>query len=231
MSQQTNKPQVNMVAEQTSIVLSKGQMFSLVMPVGKKEGEEARQIYYRQVLLLGESYGLKREAQLKISDTLVGNFTPGALIFYSWPNEAAENKLFSHPDWPLMKQIRPKGWDEIKIYTNELEQDLRLTFKSAKYYTLAVAWLNPSNPNDYYRYMDNIKETVNALGGRFIYKMHNPRFEAHASPLIAPGQLTFVEWDTKDGLAKFQNSSAFVQHSHLIKSGVNRFELYRLNLG
>lgn len=230
VSSPKNSPQTAVTPKEKSINLSKGQLFSLVMPKRRETGEQARQKYYKEVLPLGESFGLKREALLQIDDTLVGDFSPDGLIFYSWPSRAAENKLISHRDWPSMKQSRPQGWNEIKIYTQELERDLHLTFKPGKHYTLAVAWLNPTNPNDYLQYMDNIKESVNKLGGRFIYKMNNPHFEAHASPLIAPGQITFVEWDTQDGLAKFQQSSTFKLHSHLIKSGVSRFELYRLKL-
>ena len=52
--------------------------------------------------------------------------------------------------------------------------------------------------------------------------MYNPRFEAHATDLSAPGQLTCVEWDSADGLSRFQESAEIKAQSNLLITGVSR---------
>jgi uncharacterized protein (DUF1330 family) len=217
-------------AEQKTInmALNKGQMFSVIAPIMKEDGESARNQYYSKVLPLGTKLGLKREGQIKVTDTVVGDFNAGALVFFSWPDVNAENKLYAHDEWAAMKALRPKGWEELRIYSAPIEQDTLLRFRADKHYTLAIAWTNSDNPDNYTQYLDAVGVKLKNFGGRFIYKMYNPRFEAHATDLSAPNQLTFVEWDSADGLSRFRQSPDIKAQSTLFKTGLNRFEFYRL---
>ncbi len=211
------------------IVLSykKGQRLTLATIEGKA-GDDAKKAvaeYYKDVFPVAREKGLKRDAQLKVLAAPQGNHKPGALAVFSWPDPSAEQAFQDALDWQRVKDIRKSAWDELRLYSTTLEEDLNLNFHPDKTYTLAVAWKNPKNPNDYDQYMDNIKDGVAELGGRFIYKMFDPTFESHALQADAPYQLTFVEWDTADGLQKFGKSKTFKQNAKLIGTGVTRFEL------
>jgi uncharacterized protein (DUF1330 family) len=214
------------IKQQLSI--KKGQVFSIVAPDNKVGGEKAVSEYYQRAFPLAESFGLKRHLSLKAPTTLVGDYKPGGFIFFSWPDQESEKKLINHAEWPEIKALRPNGWNELKIYSSLAENDIDITFDSSKFYTLAVAWFNPENPDDYTNYLAGIEDTVAEVGGKFILKIHHPRFEAHASPLIDPGQITLVEWDSPEGLAALQQSEAFKTFSPLLSSGVTTFELHNI---
>jgi uncharacterized protein (DUF1330 family) len=216
------------IAYENTLNLKKGQVLSIVAPVTKRGGKKALDEYYSRVFPIAGKLGLKRVVQLDVGDKVVGDFDPEALLFFSWPNAEAEQQLYAHSDWPELKALRPKAWKELRIFSDVLEEDLNLTFDPDKYYTVAVAWINPENPTDYDQYLAGIEGDLHKIGGRFIYKMINPRFEKHASNLPAPGQLTFVEWDTKAGLSKLGSTDAYKNNVHFLSSGVVGFELHRI---
>lgn len=215
-------------AVKKQLSIKKGQVFSIVAPDTKAGGEQATNEYYQRAFPLAESFGLKRHLSLETPSTLVGDYKPSGFIFFSWPDQASENKLTNHAEWPEIKALRPKAWNELKIYSSLAERDIDITFDSSKFYTLAVAWFNPDRPEDYKSYLAGIEETVAQIGGRFILKVHHPRFEAHASPLVDPGQITLVEWESPEGLAALQQSEAFKKFSPLLSSGVTAFELHNI---
>ena len=222
-------------AEQTpaplTVSLEKGQRLSLIFP-RRKEGaqaDEIRQDYYSRAFSLAEPLGLTREAVLTVDAVGVGTFNPSAMILYSWPDMASEKALYGRPEWAEIKALRPGAWEDLRIATTELSDDLSLTFRPGKSYTIATAWLNPDNPDDYRQYLSNIQDAVDAAGGRFLYKMHGPDYETHSEPFAAPAQLTLVEWESPQGLAAFQKSEGFKQNAHLLGSGTNRFELLMLS--
>ncbi|MEO0499817.1 MAG: hypothetical protein AAF205_04575, partial [Pseudomonadota bacterium] len=56
-----------------------------------------------------------------------------------------------------------------------------------------------------------------------------PIFEAHDSPPTAPGQVTFVEWQDRDGFARMQKSDEYRAHQQYFTTGIERFEFYWLD--
>ncbi|MBB6521221.1 hypothetical protein [Pseudoteredinibacter isoporae] len=227
-------------AEALHMSFAKGQVFSVIIPVANNtpDGKAARKRYFDASFPLASQLGLKREGQIKIKGSSAKNFKPKVMAFYSWPNQASENQLSARPEWPEIKSLRPKAWDALNIYSKELEKDLILNFTPGKHYSLAMAWVNEKNPNDYYQYLNNIKPAVKAAGGRFIYKMNAPAYEAHGihkkapnnSQSAAPSQLTFVEWDNENGLKAFRASEHYKQNAHLIRSGTHQFRFFRMSL-
>lgn len=205
----------------------KGQVLSFTV-IDSKEGDAAstaRGQYYETAFPLAKTFGLSRDMGFKVLAVPVGKFKPQAVALFSWPSVAAEKKLNTHPNWPSIKALRPEAWDELRIYDDVLKQDMSLTFNSAKTYTLAAAWINPKHPNDYEKYLSGIQTAVTQSGGRFIYKMHSPSFEAHAAPQGAPDQVLMVEWDTPEGLQKFGESAGFKANAKYLGSGTKLFEL------
>lgn len=209
------------------IDLKKGQLFSVVSVVSK-EGDAAKQAvadYYKTAFPLGDKHGLKREGQLLVKAVPVGEHKPQEVVFYSWPNQAAEKRFETEPQWATIKSLRPKAWEELRIYTDALKEDRTLTFHSDKTYTLAMAWSNPKNPDHYDLYMDGIEEAAAEVGGRFVYKMFDPKFESNTIKDGGPSQVTLVEWDTPQGLKNFGSTDGFTANAHYLKTGVTRFEI------
>ncbi len=227
-SQSTQEAAAKSVVAMDSLTLKKGQFLSIILPQAKPDETAARQEYYKKAFTLGARYGLQREAVLAMDDVIISDYKPSGLIFYSYPDAGAEKGLSNAPEWPAIKAMRPKIWEELKIYSAELKSDLNLKFDPSKSYTLVVAWLNPENPGDYQRYLKGIEPAVTAAGGRFIYKMHNPQYEANSITNSAPGQLTFVEWDTLDGFTKVRGSAEYKANSRYFGSGTSKVEFYRM---
>ncbi|WP_164115622.1 hypothetical protein [Sphingorhabdus sp. Alg239-R122] len=208
----------------------KGQVLSFVAPEAREDGDAAREAYYSKAFPIAEKLGFSRKAVLRVQDKIISDYDPSGFILYSWPDAGALAAFEADSAWPAIKASRPDAWSELKIYTDELEEDLTLSFDPAKTYTVVVAWLNPGKEADYARYLDGITEAVNAAGGRFIYKMKDPVFESHASSPAAPQQLTFVEWDNVEGFSKVRQSDAYKQNQQYFASGVDHVEFYRLAL-
>lgn len=210
-----------------SLDFKKGQVLSFTV-IDSKDGAAAtaaRDEYYDKAFPLAETFGLSRDMGFKVVAVPVGALKPQAVALFSWPNASAEEGFSAHPDWPAIKSLRPEAWDELRIYNDVLKQDMNLTFDSSKTYTLAAAWINPKYPDDYEKYLSGIQTAVKQSGGRFIYKMHNPSFEAHAAPQGAPDQVLMVEWDTAEGLQKFGKSAGFKANAKYLGSGTRLFEL------
>ncbi len=229
LAQSSSSPN-NSSATAPRLTVTKGQYLSVIMPEAKSDSDAARQSYYRQALPLGQKFGLKREVQLKIDNRVISDYKPTGLIFFSYPDQASEKQLASQPQWPAIKALRPKAWNELRIYSAAVKNDLDLTFDPAKYYTLVVAWTNPDKPDDYQRYLKGIENAVSSAGGRFIYKMNNPNMEAHATSLKAPNQLTFVEWDAPNGFARVQQTEDYRTSAPYFQSGVTNVEFYYMSV-
>lgn len=218
------------VTQATQLILKKGQYLSIIMPEAKttEHARKARQEYYRAAFPLGSKFGLKRETQLKISDTIISEYKPSGVIFFSYPDKQSEAELASHPQWPGIKATRPAIWNELNIFSAELTEDLNITFDPNKSYTLVVAWKKEEDPEGYDKYLKGIEPAVERFGGKFIYKMHNPASETNKPSAKAPSQLTFVEWDSLDGFSKVQASDEYKASVPYFQAGVSKIEFYRM---
>ena len=206
-----------------------GQLVSIAAPKVRDGGEAAVKDYFARALPLAGRYGLSRDGVFKIERKLVGDYEPDAIAFFSWPNAESEAAFSAEPAWREIKALRPAGWEELKTYTAPVERDVTLRFDKSKVYTLAIAWLAADHPDDYARYMKNIEPELAAVGGRFVYSMFAPAFEAHASASVAPGRLTIVEWPTLESLAALRARPGYQRHYPLFSSGVSQFEFYEIS--
>ncbi|MEL6367367.1 MAG: DUF1330 domain-containing protein [Pseudomonadota bacterium] len=209
---------------------SEGELISLISIITKpgEQAAEARTKYIQGAFGLATTHGMKVLGSLVVTDVLYGEFKPQALAFYSWPSMAAEQTFDAQPEWKPIKETRPEGWDDLRIFDKTASDSVTMRFASDKYYTLATAWVNPERPDDYDNYLKRIEPAMNAVGGRFVYQMTDPAFAALVPSDTAPSRLTFVEWDTEDGLDRFLQSDGFQEHSNLLTSGTRNFELVRL---
>ena len=212
--------------EAIEISLTKGQLFSLVAPIAKTGGEEYAKQYYQTAFPLAQQFGLKNHGRLNVVRKIVGAQDHKVWSIFTWPSVEAEQGFVSHADWPQIKALRPLAWDELKIVTAEVNDDLTLRFSPDKFYTFAIARFNPENPNDYLEYLDNIESSLNKVGGRFMYKMIKPEYEVHGSSSIPPNQLTIVEWNSADGLNQLQANDEYQEQTQLLASGLTSIELH-----
>lgn len=232
--QVTPAPQTTTIKSQSdalqSYAFKKGQLLSFISVASKDtpEAKQALQQYYTTAFPLAEKHGLKREGQLRVKANPLGDHKSEGVVIYSWPDQKSEQRMDSEGAWPEIKKLRPLAWEELRIYTAELEDDLTLTFDPKKTYTLAVMWSNPENPDHYRLYLDGIKDAIAESGGRIIYKMFDPKFESNKIKDGGPGQVTLLEWDSADGLFKLGDTEGFKQNEHYLKSGVRRYEIIAL---
>ncbi|MFT5760250.1 MAG: hypothetical protein ACI9LM_005034 [Alteromonadaceae bacterium] len=210
------------------LILKKGQILSFAMPITKPDKLNVVRDYYRRAFPLAKQFGLKIENSMQVTKTIVGDFKPKALVFFSWPDQASEHEFYQQPQWPDIKALRSSGWDELKIYSKVLEQDVDIEFSNDKVYTLAIAWFNPEHPTDYDKYMKGIENNVIDVGGKFLFKLRSTKLEALASTTRSPGQVTLVEWPDVQSLAKLQNTQEYKNNNRYFRSGVNLFEFHLL---
>lgn len=206
----------------------RGELLQIIMPESREDAGDARREYYQTVFPIAEGLGYRRLGQLGIRQKVVSDYDPGAMLFFTWPDRAAQDEFKRNPQHPAIIAARPDGWNELKVFTAELDQDLDLRFDPTKYYTVVIAWLDADHGDDYQRYLTGIEPAVKRAGGRFIFKMNDPSLQTHASSPEAPGQLTFVEWDNPDGFAQVQQSQEYLDSRQYFGSGVDRFEFYWL---
>jgi uncharacterized protein (DUF1330 family) len=213
-------------ADPIEISLTKGQLFSLVAPIAKTGGEEHVKKYYQSAFPLAQQFGLKNHGRLNVIRKIVGSQEHKVWSIFTWPSTEAEQSFVNHADWPEIKALRPLAWDELKILTAKVNEDITLRFSPDKFYTLAIARFNPENPNDYLHYLDNIEQPLNQVGGRFMYKMIQPDYEVHGSSTIPPNQVTIVEWNSADGLNQLQANDEYQEQTQLLASGLTSIELH-----
>jgi uncharacterized protein (DUF1330 family) len=213
-----------------TVELRKGEVLQVIAPEAREGGLEARRSYYRDVILIAENYGFRRLGQLDVEQKVVGEFDPGAFIFFSWPSAVNAQAFLDRPDLPEIRARRPDGWHELKIFDDLVEENTTLILDPNKDYSIVVAWFDPANPGDYRRYLEGIEPAVEREGGRFIYKMRNPTLETNANSEAAPGQITFVEWADREGFVRVQKTPEYLAHRSYFASGTTRFEFYWLGV-
>lgn len=218
-------------AQPVTLDLKAGQVIQMATPKAKSgsAAAAARRTYGSKVLPFAQQFGNARLGQLKITETVVGKEKLDALAFYSFPDEASRAEFDAHPDWPEYKALRPEAWDDLMIYSSTMTEDLVLNFDPNKFYTLAVAWTNPENPDDYATYLDGVETDFERVGARFMYEFKNIDFQTNNDPNAkAPTQLTFVEWETEEGLMALLSGDAYKANSGYFQRGVADIKLYRL---
>ena len=211
-----------------TLSLKEGEVLQLIAPETQPEGREARQNYYRTVFPIAEALGYERQGQLNVREKVRSGYDPGAFLFFSWPSAASVQAFRDNPQFNAFKTLRREAWSELKIYDTQIAQDLDLTFDPAKHYTVLVAWLDDETRTDYTRYLEGIEPAVKRAGGRFIYKIYDPTMQTLGDESKAPGQITFVEWETTDGFARVQQSPEYRAHQQYFSSSVQKFEFYWL---
>ena len=213
-----------------TVKLNKNSLLSIINPIVRQDdaAKQALKVYYEKALPMAESYGYRNHGSLLVTETFAGSDEPKLFVVASWPDEAADFAFESAPEWKKYKPLRPKIWQTLNFYKAPSQQEKDLSFRQDKHYTIAFAWFNQQNPGDYHEYLENIETTVNQLGGSFIHSMQSPRFVSHNEGQKGPDEITFVEWDSESALNQFKDSETFRQYSPLLRSGTERFELYRV---
>lgn len=218
------------IPETVTFNYDKGEVLSYIL-FDLRETEEAqavRQSYFRQAFPLSRQFGLKRDVELDISQTVFGEEKGDGVSIFSFPDIASEKGLAAHPDWPAIKALRPAAWDELAVFNKELERPLTISFSPDKYYTLAIAEINPEAPEDYNIYMSGIESGLQDIGGRFVYRMINPSVEAHRDTFNTEVQVTLVEWTTEDAFRSFTTSPGYEAYSNYFTSGVSGFSFFQI---
>lgn len=226
-------PVMNTDTQPVTFDLKSGQVLQFVLSEVKSGdvAKASRRTYYQTALPLAQQFGLERLGQLQITETVVGTVNPTGLAFFRFPDENSLSSLRADADWPDYKAQRAVGWDELMIFSTTLDADLSIRFDPTKHYTLAIAWENPDNPDDYAQYLDRVEQDFDVVGARFIKKFRNIGYEDHNKPEgAAPDQLILVEWETKSGLDELLGSDSYEENSIYFQRGIEGFQFYRLEV-
>lgn len=215
--------------ESFSVHFAPGEVIQLIAPISDPEKQSLRSTYFKNNTSVAREYGYQSDGILIVNETLVGDFKPDVLVVSHWPSLVAQKTFQSLPLWNDAKTLRRQAWEELKLFDHQLSEPLTLEFKPEKSYTVAFAWTNPAHPSDYYDYMDALPPLLEKIGGRFMHKINDVTMSAHNPHALAPQQITFVEWDSPDGVEKLQSLPEFSEIYGKLRSGTTRFELHRIS--
>lgn len=212
--------------QQWAVDIEPGQVVQLIAPVSLPETLALRKQYYRDAIPLAEQYGFKNHGQLIIEKTILGEFKPPTLIVGSWPSPMAIDQFEQEPQWPKLKRDRSVAWQDIRLYNGEVDRPKNMTFSADKTYTVAFAWVNTDNPNDYFEYLSNVEPLLEEIGARFMFKIRYPKIEADHPNTPAPDQITFVEWPDANALARLRAMPRYKNIVSLLNRGVTQLDLH-----
>jgi len=211
-----------------SVQYAPGMVVQLIAPVTDPEKRHLRDLYFKKNAETAQRHGYRQDGVLIIEETLVGDFKPNVFVISHWPSLKAQKTFQALPLFSGVKSLRRDAWEALKLYDHELDVPLKMTFTEDKAYTVALAWTNPSNPSEYYDYMAALPPLLEKVGGRFMHQFNDVVVSAHNPDELAPQQITFVEWDSKDGVEKLQALPEFAELAKKLQSGTVRFELHRV---
>lgn len=218
------------VSNEKELSLKKGQLLSIAAPINRQDGKQWVKEYSRRAFPLAASFGMQRGLNLKVLSSLQKGESPKQLGFFVWPDRASAKALSEHADWPEILSLRPKAWDELKIYTSELAEDVTLKFSADKYYTMAIVWFSQEHPTGYDQYMAGIRDKVHQVGGKFMLKMRSPEYESIQDAKPSPGQLTLVEWPSREALSALFSSPIYEANKVNLTKGASAIEFYGLSI-
>ena len=168
--------------------------------------------------------------RFEVRSTVLGEFEPQDVQLHVWPSRDAADAYQAYDRRAVLDRFAEQGWTGRRVYTAVLDDDLDLTLDPDKFYTLALAWLDPEHPDDYARYLDLAAENFAAIGARFVYKMYAPDADQTGETLDAPDQITLAEWDSVDSLRALRSLPQYQTAAPYLASGTRHFEFYALNL-
>ena len=211
-----------------SVQYAPGMVVQLIAPATDPEKRHLRDLYFKKNAETAQRHGYRQDGVLIVDETLVGDFKPNVFVVSHWPSLKAQKTFQALPLFSGVKSLRRKAWEALKLYDHELDVPLEMTFTEDKTYTVALAWTNPSKPSEYYDYMAALPPLLEKVGGRFMHQFNDVVVSAHNPNELAPQQITFVEWNSKDGVEKLQALPEFAELAKKLQSGTVRFELHRV---
>lgn len=215
--------------EQTRTVnLKKGQVLQLYTEDRKINAGSEREALLATTTPLAVQHGLKQEIEFAVRATAAGTFKPNAVSLHSAPSADALNQLSASPDWKSIQPLRAAAYNDMKTYSQVLENDVSINFDPTKLYTVGIFWMNPENPDDFNVYFNGLKPTVEEIGGRFIHQMNNPHFSTVSSGQQGPGRLIFIEWESPESLGKLSKTTTYQELQKYRISGTTDFEFHIL---
>lgn len=206
-----------------------GEVLQLIAPITDPEKRHLRNRYFEKNAETARSHGYRQDGVLLVEETLVGDFSPNVFVISHWPSLKAQKTFQALPMFSDVKALRREAWEALRLYDHELPEPVAFEFSQDKTYTIAFAWTNPSDPSAYYDYMASLPPLVEKVGGRFMHKINDVVLSAHNPHALAPQQITFVEWESDDGVEQLKALPEFAELAKKLQKGTVRFELHRVS--
>lgn len=217
----TVTPSLSQATEDLSVTFSKGELLQLVSATYVKGKDKELREYFQKTFPLAAGYGYTPLIQFHVTEVLEGTYQPEGFIgLYKWPSQAAAERFGHDPQWAPIKATRPEVFQELRVSTFALEEELKMTFKDGHVYELQVLWLSNDHRDDYNRYKQAMQVTLDQVGGRVIARLSGGQYESVQPWPHQPDQIVILEWPNANARAAYLNSKAFQQQQHLLYSGV-----------
>ncbi len=88
----------------------------LAMTSTKADGSDALEKYVSVVTPLMEAAGAKLISRHEVSESLSGSAPPHYVSLIEYPNDQAILKVFDHPDYQSLKQVKDLAFSRYDVY-------------------------------------------------------------------------------------------------------------------
>ncbi len=212
------------------ISLEPSQLLSLIA-IDLKNSEESKTLrkeYFTNAVPMARKAGYTPLGSLRVTEQVVGKAGVQSFVIASWPSDLDDLKFEKTPELQQYKDMRPLIWNRLDFFKQSTLSKLLLTFSKDKFYTLAIAKVNPERPDDYQTYLKNIESYLHGINARYFYQMTAPRVSKFSERENSGYRVTLVEWQKEGDLERFQNSVALKDNYQLLRAGTTGFELFRV---
>ena len=218
------------IGQDFTIHLKKGEIFDIVAagPKSAEAFQNARKEYFPKVFPLAQKHGFKSLGNLY--NTEAGkekHFNPSAFAFFTWPSMKHLISFDKEESWPLIKSTRPKYYTHLRVNHFPVKEDMSITFKKGKSYSVLYMWNYGfvTDTKNFYSYIKHVNPILEHHGGKVIASFTGGTFEALNNDR-KPDRITIIEWPDKQSSISYTKSPERNKYDDLFKRVVAESEVF-----
>lgn len=208
------------------VTLEPGGLLSFITSRPRPDGREARDEYFTRVLPLAARHGFRSVGGLRLEKITPDDYAPTLYMsFFAWPGAEARAAFHSEPEWPSLRAMRPRIWQELRICVVRAPTEAVLRFREDRAYSVSFAWLDPERGEDFDRYLAALRPTLEQLGVVKVFEAPAVEYSSLLRDADTPDRVWVTEWP-EGAREQYLGSDAFRENVHLFRSGVAEFQRY-----
>lgn len=218
--------------DEFNISLKKGEVFDIVAANIKSTEafQEAKKTYFPKVFPMATKHGMKSLATLFNAEPEVDrHFTAGAFVFAKWPSEDHLSAFGKEKSWPELKALRNKYWHGLRVNHLPVKEDMTLTFKKNKKYSILYMWNYGfvTDQKNFYGYIKKVNPLLAKHGGKVLASFTGGSFEALNNDRKAD-RITIIEWPSDEARNGYANSAEREKYTYLFNNAVSESEVFNM---